>query len=175
MIFLTCLKFLNGTNWTMSLCADLPPAINLTIVKRRVGCLPLTKVNGTWLFGSFQGKIFESNGISEKVALFCGQNYQTEIRAFAAVFWSMEMICANGKRDSGLKSTRPDFCLPFAQTVKQPFSSTVIRLLSSTIIKPFQRLIRWSRKSLEVSWVPEVCLAHASDLHFCRSHLWFWI
>ena len=81
----------------------------------------------------------------------------------------------NGKRDSGLKSTRPDFCLLFAQTVKQPFSSTVIRLLSSTIIKPFQRLIRWSRKSLEVSWVPEVYFAHASDLHFCRSHLWFWI
>ena len=28
-------------------------------------------------------------------------------------FWKMELICTNGKRDSGTKFTRPEFCVPF--------------------------------------------------------------
>ena len=32
----------------------------------------------------------------------------------------MELICTNGKRDSGTKFTSPEFCLPFAQTANRP-------------------------------------------------------
>ena len=39
--------------------------------------------------------------------------YQSQALAFAAVFWQMELIWANGKRDSGKKFTTPEFSLPF--------------------------------------------------------------
>ena len=32
----------------------------------------------------------------------------------------MELICTNGKRDSGTKFISPELCLPFAQTVNWP-------------------------------------------------------
>ena len=98
---------------------------------------PVTvKVNRTWVSGCFSGKFPGSNGASEKVVLFFpGQNIRNGncvpfqqshfwylFQSFAVVFWSMELICANGKQDSGTKFNSPEFCLAFAhaQTVKRP-------------------------------------------------------
>ena len=76
------------------------------------------KVKGKRLLGSFRRKIF-GNGTPEKVVLFFQTECFTEIlvpflqshlwyqfNAFAAVFRWMELICANGKRDSGTKFTK---------------------------------------------------------------------
>ena len=40
---------------------------------------------------------------------------------FSCPFW--ELICTNGKCDSGTNFTIAEFCLPFAQTVNQPVCS----------------------------------------------------
>ena len=40
--------------------------------------------------------------------------FDTTVRAFVVVFWQMELICTNGKLDSGKKFPSPEFCLPFA-------------------------------------------------------------
>ena len=47
--------------------------------------------------------------------------FQTEIRVqfLKADFDTcLELICENGKRDSGAKFTSREFCLPFTQTVE---------------------------------------------------------
>ena len=42
-----------------------------------------------------------------------------QLQAFALVFRPMELICANGKRESGTKFTSPKSCLPSTQN-RQP-------------------------------------------------------
>ena len=76
-------------------------------------------------FGSFQQKISGSNGTSEKVVLFFRKEYSN--RKFAFHFFQAfslipvsalrgrfpvnrtDLICTNGKRDSGTKLTSPEF------------------------------------------------------------------
>ena len=87
-------------------------------------------VNGKRLSGSFQRKISESKGTSDKEVLF----FRTERYKRKTVFHFFKAMlipvsglrgrftvngtdCANGKRDSGMKFTTPEFCEPFAQTV----------------------------------------------------------
>ena len=78
-----------------------------------------------WIFGSFQQKISGSNGTSEKVVLFFRTEYSN--RKFAFHFFQAfslipvsalrgrfpvnrtDLICTNGKRDSGKKLTSPEF------------------------------------------------------------------
>ena len=86
---------------------------------------PVWKINGTRLFGSSQRKTSGSNGTSEKVVLFFRKEYSN--RKFAFHFFQAislipvsglrgrfpvnrtDLICTNGKRDSGTKLTSPEF------------------------------------------------------------------
>ena len=43
-----------------------------------------------------------------------------QFQTFAVLFRKMELICTNGKSDSGTKYIGPEFCVPFAQTVNRP-------------------------------------------------------
>ena len=81
---------------------------------------PGWKVNGTRRFGSFQRKISGSNGT---------YFFRTVFHIFKAIFDTsfrlrgrflvVEMICTYGKRNSGMKFTSSEFCLPFPQTVNR--------------------------------------------------------
>ena len=90
------------------------------------------KVNGIRLFGLLRG---QRNILKGSPVLPDGM-FQTEIRvpflqsrlwyqfqAFAAVFWQIELIWANGKRDSGKKFITPELRLPFTLTVNRPVNN----------------------------------------------------
>ena len=88
---------------------------------------PGWKVNGARLFGSFQQKISGSNGTyffrtecSKRKFVFhiFKAIFDTSFR-LRGRFSVVEMICTYGKRNSGMKFTSPEFCLPFPQTVNR--------------------------------------------------------
>ena len=98
---------------------------------QKVSGKPGWKVNGTRLFGSSQRKISGSNGTNffrtecskRKFVFhfFIKAIFDNSFRLRGS-FLVVEMICTNGKRDSGMKFTSPEFCLPFAQTVSRSVS-----------------------------------------------------
>ena len=94
------------------------------------------KVNGTDDFsGRFSGKFQDQGNVWKGSPVFPDGMFQTEIRVpyfFKAMFGTsafqifvpflrwVELICSNGKRDSGTKFTSPEFCITFVQTVNRP-------------------------------------------------------
>ena len=86
---------------------------------------PVGKYMEHAFFGSFQQKISGSNGTSEKVVLFFRTEYSNRkfvfhfFQAFSLIPVSAlrgrfpvnrtDLICTNGKRDSGTKLTSPEF------------------------------------------------------------------
>ena len=120
------------------------------------------KANGTWLFRSFQlKKTSVTTRISKKIT-FCVPNVPNRnscsissnsplipVAGFHRLFFGkMDLICANGERDSRTKFASPEFCLPFAQTVKSisvcPFILVNNPLYLSSL---HQRKVPWSKEN----------------------------
>ena len=69
-----------------------------------------------------KGRPVFPDGITEIRVPFLQSHLSYQLQAFVAAFRYMELICTNGRRDSGTKFTSPELCdEPFStQTVNRP-------------------------------------------------------
>ena len=122
-----------------------------------------------------------TNRISEKVT-FCVPNVPNRnsssissnsplipVAGFHRLFFGkMDLICANGERDSRTKFASPEFCLPFAQTVKSisvcPFILVNNPLYLSSL---HQRKVPWSKEN---NTFTQLCFFLYRSLPFSKTY-----
>ena len=126
------LRFLHGRSERETLMTDDEP--QGTMGRMHLGCLPFTKIFpkirleskwNTTLWVVLSENFREQQNIWKGGPVFSGRNIpnwnscsissKPSLKPGSGLrgrFWKMELICTNGKRDSGTKFTRPEFCVP---------------------------------------------------------------